>query len=237
MKTIKCAILDDDKEALEVLRGHVANIDYLELAGEYTDVVEAMAYIRNNPIDLLFMGIRMQQMSGLELARILPKRMRLVFVTAHSEYAIEGYKVGAFDYLLKPLSFEDFEACVKRVKDYIHDQDEDDPIRRDGFMFVKSDYKTIRINLSDVQYIEGVKDYVKFHMTNNANVITLMNMRELENNLPKRFFQRVHRSFIANLNLFDYTDKTKLYYGTIGIPISDTYRNAVAEFVAGHSMG
>ena len=236
MITIKCAILDDDKEAVEVLKKHVGNIDYLQLAGCFTDAVEAMAFIRNSPVDLLFMGVSMQQVSGLELARILPKNMHTVLVSNNCEHAIEGYKVGIFDYLLKPLGFREFEDCVKRVRSYMIDIDEADPIRRDGYMFVKSDYKAVRIKLSEVQYIEGVKDYVKFHMQNKANVVTLMNMRELENTLPKRYFQRVHRSFIANLNLFDYTDKTKLYYGEVGIPISDSYKNVVAEFVAKHTL-
>lgn len=103
-------------------------------------------------------------------------------------------------------------------------------------MFVKSDYKAIRVNFDDILFVEGVKDYVKFHMKNKRNIITLMNLRQLEDHLPKRKFKRIHRSYIANFDLFDYTDKTKLYYGEIGIPISETYKNIVVDFIDRHTL-
>lgn len=233
---INCAIVDDDFEAVETLKNHVRKIPYLELIGGYTNAVEAMKGVREHNIDVLFMGIRMQQLSGLELAKILPKMTKIVFVTAFSEYAIDGYKSGGFDYLLKPVSFPNFQACVERVRNYMRDVDEADPIRRDGYMFVKSEHKSIRINFDEILFVEGVKDYVKFHLVNKRNVITLMNMRHLEEHLPKRNFKRIHRSFIANFDLFDYTDKTKLYYGEIGIPISESYKNVVVEFIDKHTL-
>lgn len=103
-------------------------------------------------------------------------------------------------------------------------------------MFVKSDYKAIRVNFDDILFVEGVKDYVKFHMKNKRNIITLMNLRQLEDHLPKRKFKRIHRSYIANFDLFDYTDKTKLYYGEICIPISETYKNIVVDFIDRHTL-
>ena len=236
MMRINCAIVDDDVESVRRLEEHVNKISYLNLIGGFTDAVDAMASFRKNTIDLLFMGIRMQQVSGLELAKILPKKTRVVFVTAFSEYAIDGYKSGGFDYLLKPVAFENFKACVERVKSYMRDIDEADPIRRDGYMFVKSDHKVIRIKFDDILFIEGVKDYVKFHMANKHNILTLMNMGQLEEHLPHRKFMRVHRSFIANFDLFDYTDKTKLYYGEIGVPISETYKNVVIDFINKHVL-
>lgn len=236
MMIINCAIVDDDIEAVEALKKHVDQIPYLQLIGGFTSAVDAMKAVRTNTIDLLFLGIRMQQLSGLELAKILPKKTRIVFVTAFTEYAIDGYKSGGFDYLLKPVSFQNFEACVERVKNYMRDVDEADPIRRDGYMFVKSEYKAIRINFDDILFVEGVKDYVKFHLVNKRNIITLMNMRELEDHLPKRKFKRIHRSFIANFDLFDYTDKAKLYYGEIGIPISESYKNVVIDFINRHTL-
>lgn len=233
---INCAIVDDDIESVEALKAHVSKIPYLNLIGGYTSAVEAMKGFRNNTIDLLFLGIRMQELSGLEFAKILPKNTRIVFVTAFSEYAIDGYKSGGFDYLLKPVSFQNFAACVERVKNYMRDVDEADPIRRDGYMFVKSDYKSIRINFDDILFVEGVKDYVKFHMKNKHNIMTLMNMRQLEEHLPKRKFKRIHRSFIANFDLFDYTDKVKLYYGETSIPISESYKNVVIDFIDKHTL-
>lgn len=233
---INCAILDDDIESVETLKKHVSNVPYLHLSGAYTDAVDAMQGFRNNPIDLLFCGIRMQQLSGLELAKMLPQTTKIVFVTAFSEYAIDGYKSGGFDYLLKPVNFQNFQACVERVKRYMADVDEADPLRRDGYMFVKSEHKSIRIYFDEILFIEGVKDYVKFHLANKRNIITLMNMSKLEEHLPKRKFKRIHRSFIANFDLFDYADKSKLYYGEIGIPISESYKNVVIDFVNKHTL-
>lgn len=233
---INCAILDDNVESVETLKKHVSKVSYLHLIGAFTNVVDAMKEFRTNTIDLLFCGIRMHQLSGLELAKMVPKTTKIVFVTAFSEYAIDGYKSGGFDYLLKPVSFQNFQACVDRVKRYMADVDEADPLRRDGYMFVKSDYKAIRINFDDIMFIEGVKDYVKFHLANKHNVITLMNMTKLEEHLPKRNFKRVHRSFIANFDLFDYADKNKLYYGELGIPISDSYKNVVLDFINKHTL-
>lgn len=233
---INCLILDDDIESVNILKGHVSQITYLNLIGGYTDAVEAMSAFRIHAIDLLFVGIRMQQLSGLEFAKILPKKTRIVFVTAFSEYAIDGYKSGGFDYLLKPVNFQNFESCVERVRNYMREVDEADPIRRDGYMFVKSEHKSIRINFDDILFVEGVKDYVKFHMRNRHNVMTLMNMHQLEEHLPKRKFKRIHRSFIANFDLFDYTDKAKIYYGEIGIPISESYKNVVADFIDRHTL-
>lgn len=236
MMRINCAIVDDDVESVRCLKEYVDKISYLNLIGTFTDAVDAMASFRQNTIDLLFMGIRMQQVSGLELAKILPKKTRVVFVTAFSEYAIDGYKSGGFDYLLKPVAFDNFKACVERVKGYMRDIDEADPIRRDGYMFVKSEHKAIRIKFDDIMFIEGVKDYVKFHMVNKHNILTLMNMRQLEEHLPHKTFMRVHRSFIANFDLFDYTDKAKLYYGEMGVPISETYKNVVIDFINKHAL-
>lgn len=118
----------------------------------------------------------------------------------------------------------------------MRDVDEADPIRRDGYIFVKSDYKSIRINFDEIEFVEGLKDYVKFHLTNNRKIMTLLNLNKLEEHLPKKQFKRVHRSYIANFDLFDYTDKSKLYYGEVGVPISETYKHVVIDFINRHTL-
>lgn len=233
---INCAIIDDEPLAVNLLKSYVEQTPELQLIGAYTNAVEAMEGFRNNNIDLLFLDIQMPQLSGLELANLLPTQTRIVFVTAFREYAVEGYRKRAFDYLLKPVSYDDFQACIKRYTDYLQKIEEADPIRKDGYLFIKSGYKQIRISLDDILFIEGVKDYVKFHMKNQRNVLSIMNMRQLEAQLPNKKFKRVHRSFIANLELFDYTDKSKLYYGEASIPISDSYKNVVQDFIDKHSL-
>lgn len=233
---INCAIIDEKIEAVNVLKTYVEQIPYLNLIGGYTSAVDALNAFKHNAIDLVFIGIKMQQLSGLEFAKILPKKTKIVFVTAFSEYAIDGYKSGGFDYLLKPVSFENFQACVERVRSYMCDVDEGDPIRRDGYFFVKSDYKQIRICINEILFIEGMKDYVRFHLKDKPNVLALSSMKELEEHLPKRKFMRVHRSFIANMDLFDYTDKARLYYGDMGVPISESYRNQLQDFLDKHTL-
>ena len=233
---INCAIIDDEPLAVNLLKNYVEKMPTLHLIGAYTNAVEAMDGFRNNNIDLLFLDIQMPQLSGLELANLLPARTKIVFVTAFKEYAIEGYKKRAFDYLLKPVSFEDFQSCIHRFSNYLLEVEEADPIRSDGYLFIKNEHRQIRININDILFIEGVKDYVRFHMKDGHNILSLMNMRELENRLPNKKFKRVHRSFIANFELFDYTDRTKLYYGEIGIPISDSYKNVVQDFIDKHVL-
>lgn len=233
---VNCAIIDDEPLAVNLLKSYVEKMDTLSLVGAYTNAIDAMEGIRHNNIDLLFLDIQMPQLSGLELANILPSNIKIVFVTAFKEYAIEAYKKRAFDYLLKPISYEDFSACVKRLIDYLSEIEEADPIRRDGYFFVKSEYKQIKVNINDILYIEGLKDYVKFHMKNKPNVTAIMSMRKLEESLPQKNFKRIHRSYIANMDLFDYTDKSKLYYGEVGIPISETYKNMLQDFLDRHTL-
>ena len=222
---INCAVIDDEPLAVNLLKSYVEKTDSLHLVGAYTNAIDAMEGFRHNAIDLLFLDIQMPQLSGLELANILPNNVKIVFVTAFKEYAIEAYKKRAFDYLLKPISYDDFSACVKRFIEYLRDIEEADPIRRDGYFFIKSEYKQIKVNIDDILFIEGLKDYVKFHMKDKRNLTAIMNMKKLEENLPQKKFKRIHRSFIANMDMFDYTDKSKLYYGEIGIPISESYKN------------
>lgn len=233
---LNCAIIDDEPSAVEQLKSYVEKTPELNLIGAYTNAVDAMGGFKNGNIDLLFLAIHMSQLSGLEFAKIVPSRTKIIFVTAFKEYAIEGYRSKAIDYLLKPVCYEDFHASVKRAMDIFAKTDEFNAIRHDCCLFVKSDYKFIRLRFEDIQFIEGVKDYVKFHLKDNRNIMTLMNMKQLEEQLPNRIFKRIHRSFIANFDLFDYTDKVKLYYGEIGIPISDSYKNEVLRYLDAHML-
>lgn len=233
---LNCAIIDDDVSAVEQLRTYVEKTPELNLIGAYTNAVDAMSGFKSGNIDLLFLAIHMSQLSGLEFAKIVPSRTKIIFVTAYKEYAIEGYRSKAIDYLLKPVYYEDFHASVKRAMDIFAKTDEFNAIRHDGCLFVKNEYKFVRLRFEDIQFIEGLKDYVKFHLKDNRNVLTLLNMKQLEEQLPNHIFKRVHRSYIANFELFDYTDKVKLYYGDIGIPISESYKNEVMRYLDLHML-
>ena len=198
---LTCAIIDDEPLAAELLESYAKKTPELHLVGVYGSAVEAMKELRNNPVDLLFLDIQMPELSGMEFAGILPKKTKVIFTTAFDRYAIDGYKVNAVDYLLKPISYDSFVLSVNRVLERCRDVDRQDVMSADGFVYVKSEYKLVKINFDDILYIEGVKDYVKIYFRDRRKpVMSLMNMKKLEDYLPKSQFMRVHRSFIVNMS-------------------------------------
>ncbi len=233
---LNCAIIDEDLEALELLKNYVQETPTLNLIGAYPSPIEAVDGIRHNHLDVLFLAIHMQQISGLEFAKVVPKNVKIIFTTAFKEYAIEAYKVDAFDYLLKPIKHEDFmRTCEKVFNRYMQD-DQYNPIKRDEFLVVKSDYKYIRIPFSKILFVECLKDYIKFHLEDGKTVMTLGNLKKLEDKLPKEKFKRVHRSFLANLTKFDTIERMKIIYGNLAVPISESYKDEVFKFVEEHGV-
>ena len=212
---LNCAIIDEDPEALQLLEQYIEKTPTLHLIGAYKSAIDAVDGIRHNHLDVLFLAIHMQQISGLEFAKVVPKNVKIVFTTAFKEYAIEAYKVNAFDYLLKPISYDDFmRSCQKVFESYMQD-DNYNPIKRDGFLVVKRDYKCVRIPIDDILFVDCDKDYIRFHLEGRPNVRTLGNLKQLEERLPKEKFKRVHRSLYAieayKVNAFDYLLKPISY--------------------------
>lgn len=233
---LNCAIIDEDPSALEQLKKYVDETPTLNLIGAYSSAIEAVDGIRHNHLDILFLAIHMQQISGLEFAKVVPTNVKIIFTTAFKEYAIEAYKVNAFDYLLKPISYEDFMNSCKKVFDRYMQDDAYNPIKRDKFLVVKNDYKHIRIPLDDILFVESVKDYIKFYLSNSKNVLTVGNLKRLEERLPKDKFYRIHRSFLANMTKFDVIERNKIIYGSMAIPISDTYYDDIKTYIDEHSL-
>lgn len=233
---LNCAIIDDDPSAVEVLKGYVEKTPTLNLIGAFTNTIEAVQSICHNHLDILFLAIQLPELSGLEFAKIVPKNVKIIFTTAYKEYAIEGYKVHAFDYLLKPITYEAFkEAIYREFQTYTQDEGHD-PIMRDNFMLVKSDYKFVRIPLDELLFMEAVKDYVKFVMTEKRVVLSLSNLKKLEERLPRDKFRRIHRSFIANMTKFDTIERMRLIYGSYAIPISESYKEEIGKYVEEHMI-
>ena len=201
---LNCAIIDEDPSALELLKKYVDETPTLNLIGAYPSAIDAVDGIRHSHLDILFLAIHMQQIRGLEFAKVVPKNVKIIFTTAFKEYAIEAYKVHAFDYLLKPISYQDFMDSCKKVFDSYMQDDKYNPIKRDKFLIVKSDYKYVRIPFDKILFVESLKDYILFHLEGMENVSTLGNLKHLEERLPKEKFRRVHRSYLANLSKFDY---------------------------------
>ena len=176
---VTTAIIDDEPLAAQLLESYVRKTPYLELTGVYNSAVQAMKFLREKPVQLLLLDIQMPELSGIEFARIVPKNTKIIFTTAFSQYAIEGFKVSAFDYLMKPIAYNDFIKATDKVMKWYESQMKQESYRNDRFMFVKSDYKLIRILLDDILYIEGLKDYVRFYLKSGEKSMSLMSMKTL----------------------------------------------------------
>lgn len=223
MKKLRCILADDEPLALRLLEAYVGRSEHLVLAGAYTVATDALEAIRAGKGDVAFLDIQMPQMNGIELARVAADSgLRVVFVTAYRDFAVEGFRVNALDYLLKPVSFSEFSEAVDRAVDaLLPSEPEPDP----SHMMVRSDYKLVRIDFDNLLYVEGLKDYVKFYLTDRDRpVITQMSLKAVEQSLPASRFMRVHRSFIIGLEHIDSMGRNQAKIGAAEIPVGETYR-------------
>ena len=234
--TISCAIIDDEPLAAGLLESYAKKTPFLELIGTYNSAIMAMKDLRDNPAQLLLLDIQMPELSGIEFAKILPKETRIIFTTAFSQYAVEGYKVDALDYLLKPVSYEDFLKSTGKALDWFSVVQRQDAYRRDRFMFVKTDYKLQRVNLDDILYIEGLKDYVRFYLKDGQRIMSLMSMKKLEEYLPKPEFLCTHRSYIVHMSETPLVDRFRIVFGEEYIPISENYKDEVQNYFDMHTL-
>ena len=228
---MKCIVVDDEPLALDLLESYVRKTPFLELAGKYSSAVQAMKELANQQVELIFLDIQMPELNGLEFSRMLPPETCIIFTTAFDQYAIDGYKVNAIDYLLKPISYPDFlQAANKALHQHelMHHtpQDEIDSI------FVKSEYKLVQIELRKILYVEGLKDYIKIYEEDNPKpVLSLMSMKAMEDLLPPSQFMRVHRSYIVRKDKIRVIDRGRIVFGKTYIPISDSYKQAFQEYL------
>ena len=227
---LKCAIVDDEPLALDLMESYVKKTAFLELTGKYSSAVQAMKELPDRHVDLLFLDIQMPELSGLEFSKMVSPATRIVFTTAFDQYAIDGYKVNALDYLLKPISYTDFlQAANKAVQWFELLQQPHDEIQS---IFVKSDYKLVQIELKNILYIEGLKDYIKIYEENASRpILSIMSMKAMEDLLPSSRFIRVHRSYIVQKEKIRVIDRGRIVFGKTYIPISDSYKQAFQEYL------
>ncbi len=235
MKTLRCCVIDDEPLAAQLISGYINRTPFLEDAGTFTSAQEAVRSIIAGDIDLVFLDINMPQLNGLEFARIVPPETRVIFTTAYDKYAVESFKVNALDYLLKPISYEEFYKAALRALHTMQPANTPRKIRHDTII-VKSEYKLVQITVDDILYIEGLKDYVKI-CTVNGTVMTLMNIKTLEQALPADMFMRVHRSYIVNKRRITVIERNRLLFGNIYIPVSESYKQQFTDFVNSHLVG
>lgn len=241
---LRCAIVDDEPLALGLLESYAKKTPLLELDGCYANAIQAMKALPEHPVDLLFLDIQMPELNGLEFSRIVSEDTRIVFTTAFDQYAIDGYRVNALDYLLKPISYTDFLQAVNKAVQWfdIRRRAEGSPASQSptgnaDYIYVKSDYKLIQIPLSDILYIEGLKDYIKIHLEGEPRpILSLVSMKSMEERLPANRFIRVHRSFIVQKQKIKVINKGRIVFGKEYVPVSDSYKQELQNYVNEHSI-
>ena len=235
--TLNCIIIDDEPLAADLLASYAKKTLFLNLIGVFNSAVEGIKVIRENRVDLIFLDIQMPELSGLEFARILPKETKIIFTTAFSQYAVDGYKANAIDYLMKPVSYDDFLAGANRALEWFRSIRQSENASDDRFIFVKSEYKLVKIMFDDILYIEGLKDYVKIYLTDGREpVMSLMNMKKIEESLPRPEFMRSHRSYIVHMKKIEGIDRFRVVIGDAVLPISDSYKTTIQDYLDGHTL-
>lgn len=235
MNTLRCLVVDDEPLATKLIAAYVDRTPFLTLVGEAHNAEEAMDILQKTDVDLMFLDIRMPRMSGMELARIVPDNVRIVFTTAYADHAVEGFRVNALDYLLKPVSYDEFLVSANRaLKAAGNTPAATTRPQSTDHLLVKSEYRLLRIPTDDILYIEGLKDYIKIVFDSPEKpVLSLMSMKSLEDTLPEGRFMRVHRSFIVNTDKVRLIERNSIIMGGRSIPVSDTYRRSFMTLIGG----
>ncbi|MDI1256666.1 MAG: LytTR family DNA-binding domain-containing protein [Flavobacterium sp.] len=227
---MKCIIIDDEPLAVDLLRDFVEKVVSLELICTFNNALDAISYINQNNVDLVFLDIEMPHFTGIDFINAIEKKPLIIFTTAYSNYAVEGFDFGAIDYLIKPIPFHRFLKAVMRAQ---HAFNPNIPVQetpqtaledKNNFMFFRSEYENIKINFIDILFIEGLKDYVKIYTVDGKYILTLMSLIKLENMLNNKGFSRIHRSYIVNLIHIKSIQKNKVLIADKRLPISDSYK-------------
>ena len=231
---IRTITIDDEPLALQLLSGYVEKTPFLELTGSFDNPLDAMDYLSGNEVDLIILDIQMPDLTGIEFARVQDSKAKLIFTTAYEKYALEGFKLNAIDYLLKPYSYQEFLTAVSKAKKQLElERGAATSVEANNqFLFLKSEYKIRRINFDDILYIEGMKDYVKVFLAHEEKpVLSISSVKAVEEKLPADHFMRVHRSFIVNLDKIEVIERSRIVFGKTYIPVSDQYKDKFQEFL------
>jgi DNA-binding LytR/AlgR family response regulator len=243
---INCIAVDDEPLALGLVCAFIEQTPFLNLTGRYSSAVEALVGLQDQKVDLIFLDIQMPNLNGMELARVLDSRgankPRIIFTTAYNQFAIEGYRVDALDYLLKPFNYEEFLHASNKALSYFELVNRSnsaaattvaEPAEEEEYLFLKIEYQLVRIALNEIMYIEGLKDYVKIYLQDKEKpLLSLTSLKALEEKLPSKRFMRVHRSFIVSLNKINSITRNALQIGKVNIAVGDQYKEAFGGFLS-----
>lgn len=232
---LSCFIIDDEPLALGLLETYVERTDFLVLEGKYTSALAAVEDIYTQRPNLVFLDIQMADLNGLEFAKSISPETRIIFTTAFEQYALESYRLNALDYLLKPFSYADFlRAATKALQWYElkHKAEETGGDVVKDSVFIKVDYKLVRLEIRRILYIEGFKDYIRIYLEDDSRpLMTHMTLKAFEAMLPSDKFMRVHKSFIVHTDKIKEVEKNKIIFGKIRIPVSDSYRDLFQSYI------
>ena len=235
---IACIAIDDEPLAVKKISAYIQKTPFLELVAECRSAFEAMEIINSRTIQLLFIDINMPDLNGMEFVKSLAEKPCVVFTTAYSEYAVEGFQIDATDYLLKPITYSSFLKAANKVKNLIDltaNSQKESMRTTASHLFVKSDYKLIRIELDDIKYIESQHEYIKIHLINSIPVLTQLSMKAIEEQLPAGRFMRVHRSYIVNLKRISVIDRNRIVFdGKVYIPVSEQFKGKFQDYIDGN---
>lgn len=228
---LTCIAVDDEPLALEKIVDYIEQVPFLELKAKFDDGMEVLSFLQEEPVDLLFLDIQMPQLLGTQLVQVLKQKPQIIFTTAYSEYAMEGYELDITDYLLKPISFGRFlkssqKALERASKNNAPQTESSAPkAQQTEFIFVKTEFKWQQIPLAEIQYIEGMKDYLAIH-TVQERVLTLMSFNDLLDKLPAKNFIRIHKSFVVAIDKIKEIEKARVIVSDVPLPIGETYKQA-----------
>ena len=237
---IRCIAIDDEPLALAQISSYINKVPYLELVGRCRDATEALKVLRQTQVDLMFVDINMPDLNGLDFVRSLEEPPKVIFTTAYSHYAVDGYKVQAVDYLLKPFGLSDLEAAAERARQRIESETSaygfvpqpTSAIEQDGYFYVKNDYRIVRIVIDDIRYVESMGEYVRIFVEGQDRpFMPLLSMKRIEEILPSDHFMRVHRSYIVNLRRVTDITRQRIIFGEVQIPIGDSYKQALLDHI------
>ena len=241
---IRCLAIDDEPLALQQIASYINKVPYLELAAQCQSALEARQFLENDTVDAIFCDINMPDLNGMDFVKSLTVAPLIVFTTAYSEYAVEGFKVNAVDYLLKPFGMQDFQRAAMRLKERLKIDDEekkdikDNTSTADDTLFLKTDYRIVKVSIRDIRYVEAMSEYLKVWLEGVSKpIITLLSMKKMEERLPN-YFMRIHRSYIINLTKIQEVNKNRVIMDAdTFLPIGDLYKEAFQAYLDTKFLG
>lgn len=235
---IRCLAIDDEPLALQQLAAYIKKVSFLELAAQCQSALEARQFLEQETVDAIFCDINMPDLNGMDFVKSLVSPPLVVFTTAYAEYAIEGFKVNAVDYLLKPFGLQDFQRAANRLKERMVSTNATTPTPSDDTIFVKTEYRIVKVKIADIRYVEAMSEYLKLHVEGEAKpIITLLSMKKMEERLPD-YFMRVHRSYIVNLNKIQEVNKNRVIMDSdTYLPIGDMYKETFQQYLDTKFLG